>query len=263
MATDGRGSPNHGGAVKSLETAFDVIDAVERLTDPGVTDVAEEVGLAKSTVFDHLRTLEANHFVVKTDDDTYRIGLRFLDYGGKARSERELYRIAKPELEKLAEETGELVNLVVEEQGMGIYLDYIRGQDSVNLDTYIGKREYLHSTAFGKAMLAHMPAPKVDEIVDRHGLAPETDRTVTSRSALDERLENVRERGYAIDREERLNGLRCVAAPVTPDDGEVIGAVSISGPTGRLQDNRLTEELADEAMRTTNIIEINRAYSNP
>lgn len=263
MTVDETGRRDRGGAVKSLQTAFDVVDAVERLDDPGVTDVSEEVGVAKSTVFDHLQTLEANDFVVKNGDGAYRIGLRFLDYGGKARSRLDLYRIAKPEVEKLAEETGELVNLVVEEKGMGVYVDYVRGEESVNLDTYVGKREQLHSTAFGKAMLAHMPEPRVDEILERHGLPPETDRTVTSRSALEDRLERVRERGYALDREERLDGLRCVAAPVTSSESGVIGAVSISGPTSRLEGERLTDELADEVIRTANIIEINLTYSNP
>lgn len=247
--------------MKSLERAFAVLEAVATLEEPGVTEIAEEIGVAKSTVFDHLKTLEANDFVVKTEDSSYRLGLRFLDYGGQTRSQFELYRIAKPELEKLAAETDELVNLVVEEHGVGVYIDYVKGAEAVNLDTYVGKRELLHSTACGKAILAHLPDERVDEIVDRHGLPGETDRTVTSRAELDERLERVRERGFAVDREEQLAGLRCVAAPVTDGESEVLGSVSVSGPTSRLQDDRLTNELAEKVMRTANIIEINLTYS--
>lgn len=261
MATDPRPALDHDQPVKSLVTAIRVLEAVEALDDPGVTDIADEVGVAKSTVFDHLKTLEANCFVVKTDENSYRIGLRFLDFGGRVRSQLELYRIAKDEVSKLADETGELVNLVVEEHGLGVYVDYVKGADSINLDTYVGKREHLHNTAFGKAMLAYMPEARVDAIIERRGLPAETTETVTSRADLEERLDRVRELGFAVDREERLDGLRCVAAPIKGDEAGVRGAVSISGPTSRLQDDRLMNELADEVMRTANIIEINLTYS--
>lgn len=257
-----RGSADtRGGQIQSVDTAFEILDAIEALAEPTLSVIADEVDLAKSTVFDHLQTLEAKDFVVRTADDSYRIGLRFLDYGGQARNQHEIYRIAKPELEKLAETTGELVNLAVEEHGIGVYVDYVRGEESVNLDTYVGKREYLHSTAFGKAILAFLPDHRVDEIIDRRGLPSETEGTVATRSELDSRLERIRKRGFAVDREERLEGLRCVAAPVVNSDDGVLGAVSISGPTSRLHDDRLTNELADEVMRTANIIEINLTYS--
>lgn len=261
MATNPETTTDDDQPVKSLGTAIRVLEAVEAMGTPGVTEIAAEVDVAKSTVFDHLKTLEAHQLVVKTDDNSYRIGLRFLDFGGRVRNELELYQIARDEVEKLAESTGELVNLVVEEHGLGVYIDYVRGAESINLDTYVGKREHLHSTAFGKAMLAYMPKDRVDEIVRRHGLPSETEATVIDRSDLDEGLEVVRERGFAVDREERLAGLRCVAAPILSDGTGVVGAVSISGPTSRLHDDRLMNELADEVKRTANIIEINLTYS--
>ena len=261
MTTDKRAGSENARPVKSLETAFRILEALETLDAPGVTEVADEVGVAKSTVFDHLRTLEDNDFVVRTADRGYEIGLRFLDYGGRVRSDMPLYEIGKVEVEKLADETGELVNLVVEEHGLGVYLDYVKGSNAINLDTYVGKREHLHNTAFGKAMLAFMPETRVDEIVAKHGFPQETERSVSNREELDERLERVRERGFAVDREERLAGLRCVAVPIKGGDDGVLGAVSISGPTSRLQDDRLLNELSNETMRTANILEINLTYS--
>lgn len=249
-----------GGGVKSLETAFRIINELEALDGAGVTEVAEEIGLAKSTVHDHLTTLKSNGFLVK-DGGIYRVSLRFLDHGGQARDRLEVYQTAKPEIKKLADQTGELVNLVVEENGFGVYVDYAKGEDAVNLDTYLGKHEPLHSTAFGKAILANVPMSRVNEIVEHHGLPGETDRTITSREALDERLETVRENGFALDTEERLEGLSCVAAPIKTGDGGVAGAISVSGPAGRLQGSKLTNELANEVMRTANIIEINMTYS--
>lgn len=248
------------GGVKSLETAIEIIHELQRLNGAGVTEVAEEVGLAKSTVHDHLTTLESNGYLVK-DEGIYSVSLRFLDHGGRVRNRLKVYQTAKPEIEKLAHKTGELVNLVIEENGLGVYIDYAKGEDAVNLDTYLGKHEPLHSTAFGKAILANIPTSKVDEIVERHGLPAETDETVTSRGALEERLETVRENGFAIDNEERLDGLNCVGAPIKSSDGGVAGAISVSGPAGRLQSSKLSVELANEVIRVANIIEINMTYS--
>lgn len=246
--------------VKSLDTAFEILETIQRLDEPGVTRIAEEVGVAKSTVFDHLATLRSRDFAVESGEG-YRIGLRFLDFGGRARRNLDLYETAKPQIDKLAAETGELVNLTVEERGMGVYVYFVEGEEAVKLDTYVGKREHLHCTAFGKAILAHLPEERVEAIVEHRGLEPGTDRTIDSVTALQERLDVVRERGYAVDREERLNRLCCVAAPVTSDDGDILGAVSISGPRSRFEDDRLSGELADEVTRTSNIIEINITYS--
>lgn len=246
--------------VKSVKTAVRLIETLEALDGAGVTELADEVGIAKSTVHDHLRTLEATDFVVK-DGRKYRVGLRFLDHGGRARSRQDVYEHGKPELRKLADNTGELANLVVEEHGLGVYVDVARGKNAVNLDTYIGKREFLHSTAVGKAILAHLPSGRIDAILDRHGLPAETDRTATTRDELAEELETVRDRGYATDKEERLSGLRCVAAPIVTDEGTVLGAVSVSGPASRMNDDRLEGELATEVRRIANIIEVNVSYS--
>ena len=245
--------------VKSVETAVRILETLEELDGAGVTELAGEVEIAKSTVHDHLRTLEAKEFVVK-DGSKYHVGLRFLDHGGRARKRQKVYNVGKPEIRKLAENTGELANLVVEEHGLGVYIDVARGANAVNLDTYIGKREFLHSTAVGKAILSHLPKDQVDSIVDKHGLPKETERTTTARDELYRELETVRERGFATDKEERLSGLRCVAAPIVLNERDVLGAVSVSGPASRMQDERLESELATEVIRITNIIEVNTSY---
>lgn len=245
--------------VKSIETAILLIETLDGLGSAGVTELANEAGIAKSTVHDHLKTLEAHELVVN-EDGQYNLGLRFLDYGGRARVKKDVYQTAKPELEKLAENTGEIANLVVEEHGVGIYIDVARGENAVNLDTYVGKREYLHSTAVGKTILAHLPPEETDSIISKHGLPEETNHTTTSREELYAELETVRDRGFATDKEERLSGLRCVAAPIVPEEGRVYGGVSVSGPVSRMQDERLKGELADEVKRIANIIEVNVLY---
>ena len=252
--------PDAAAPVKSVETAIRIVETVEALDGAGISELATELGVAKSTVHDHLKTLEAHEFVTRCGN-RYHIGLRFLDHGGRARSRTKVYPVARTEVDRLAEETGETANLVVEEHGLGVYVHVARGEMAINLDTYIGKREHLHNTAVGKAILAHLSDERVDAILDRWGMPRDTDRTVASREDLDDELRRARERGYAIDREERLPGLRCVAAPIVREGTDVVGAISISGPASRMDDDRIEGTLADKVLRTANIVEVNVTYS--
>lgn len=153
-----------------------------------------------------------------------------------------------------------MANLLVEEHGRGVFLYRAKGADAVHMDTHAGKRVPLHTTGFGKSILAHLPAKRVETILDRHGLPSVTSGTITDRAALYEELETVRERGYAYDDEERLEGLRCVAAPIVVNE-TVLGAVSVSGPKSRMQRDWYTDELPSLVMSAANVIEINSTYA--
>ncbi|MFC7222484.1 IclR family transcriptional regulator [Halalkalicoccus sp. GCM10025322] len=245
--------------VGATETSLRIIDALRTLDGAGVTDLAEHLELPKSTVHNHLQTLRRNEYVTKQDSQ-YAVGLRFLQLGEYARDRRQIATIAPPEIDKLAEETREMANLLVEEHGRGVFLYRAKGADAVHMDTHAGKRVHLHTTGFGKAILAHLPEERVDRILDRHGLPAVTPSTITDRERLLAELETVRERGYAYDDEERLEGLRCVAAPIVVD-GDVLGAVSVSGPRSRIRDEYYREELPSLVMSTANVIEINSTYA--
>jgi len=245
--------------VKSVETTFSVINALRSLGGAGPSEVANHVDIPKSTVHDHLRTLEACEYVV-FDGSNYRIGPRFLELGGYARSRMKLHQVGTSELRKLATETGEHANLMVEDYGYGIFLDKSKGQNAVRLDTYVGMRVHLQSTALGKAILAHMPRERVERILDLHGLPQITENTITDRQALFDELETVREQGFAIDDEERVDGVWCIGAPIQSDD-RVLGAVSVSGPTSRMKNERLDDEIASLVRSTANVIEVNSTYS--
>jgi DNA-binding IclR family transcriptional regulator len=246
--------------VKSVERTFEIIGGLQELDGAGVTELSTYLGLPKSTVHNYLSTLEQESYVVR-DDGTYRVGLRFLEHGAYARNQLQLFDIARPEMDRLADETGELCNLLVEEHGVGTYLYRSSGEHAVQVKEHIGTRVALHSTALGKAILAHLPTERVDEIVDQHGLPAATDQTVTDREELESQLETVRERGVAFDDEERLPGLRCVAAPILSNDDRVLGAISISGPSHRLQGERFRDELSERVLETANVIELNVTYS--
>lgn len=244
--------------IKTTQTCFRIIETLRHLQGAGVTELADQLDIPNSTVHDHLKTLEREDCVVKRDDQ-YHIGMRFLELGGHARNKKRVFQIAQPEMRRLADETGEHVNVMIEEHGWGIFLHRIEGKEAVELDTHAGMRVYLHTTALGKAMLSHMSEERVEKIIETQGLPEMTDNTLSTREELFEELEAIRDRGYATDDEERIAGMRCVAVPICPGD-RVLGAVSVSGPKSKMQGERFQSELPRKVQRTANIIEVNTQH---
>lgn len=245
--------------VRTTEKTLALIEELRNRGPCGVTELAEGLEMGKSAVHNHLTTLQQHGYVLKEGDE-YKLGLKFLEVGGYSRKSMEFYQVAEPEVKSLAAETGELANLLVEEQGMGVYLMRSKGEKAVDLDTYAGLRTYLHTTALGKAILAHLPEERVDEIIKQHGLEQVTPQSVGTREELFDVLENIRERGYAIDDGERLEGLRCIAAPVKRSSGEVMGSLSISAPATRVSDEDFHGELPERVLSAANVIELNINY---
>lgn len=250
---------DQGGKVKTARTTFRIIEAIEERDGATLAELTEELSLSRSSIHNYLHTLEAEEYLVK-DGATYRVGLRFLGLGGRARNRGPLYRVAAGEVRRLAEETGQMANLVVEEHGWGYYLCRERGAQGVNSDPYVGDRVHLHNTAVGKAILAHLPRERVDEIVDQRGLPEFTENTITDRQELFDHLDGIRQDGVAYDDEEAMPGLRCVAVPIVTNDDEVAGAISINGPKGRFQGELYRSELPERIGEAVNVVEVDLEF---
>ena len=246
--------------IQAAEITVAVLRGLKEINGGGVTELADHLGMSKSRVHNYLTTLRQEEYVVK-EGTNYDIGLRLVGLGTYARHQQEIHQVAKPELEDLAEETGDLVNLLIEEYGKGIYLHREQGESAVEVDSYTGHRVHLHNTALGKAILAELPHERVEEIINQHGLPATTENTITERDELFDRLDQVREQGVAFDDEERLPGLRCVAHAVTDNDGKVHGAISVSGPSSRMQGDRYEEDIPQKLEEATNIVSLNMSYS--
>lgn len=246
--------------VKTTAKSFRIIQCLKTLDGARVTDLADELGMGKSTVHNHLRTLVDEGYVIQRDE-AYHLGLQFLELGGYIRNQMDVYELAEPEVKTLAEQTDELANFAVPERGKAVYIYRSKGSRAVDLDTYAGMRAYMHNTALGKAILAHLPRNRVESILDHHGMPAETDNSITDRERLAEELERVRSEGYAQDHEERLGGLRCVAAPIKSTDDVVRGAISVAAPKSRMKDERYNEEIPEMVRSAANVIELNLKYS--
>jgi DNA-binding IclR family transcriptional regulator len=246
--------------VKAVRTSFRVIEALMTLDGATVSELASSLDLPSSTVHDHLKTLETEQYVVR-DGSEYRIAVRFLELGGYARVRKKPYQVAAPEVKKLAEQSGEHANLMIEEHGLGVFVCVEKGKNALSLDTYEGMRVHLQTTGLGKAILAHLPRERVDAIFDQHGLPTVTSQTKTDRDELHEEFERIRTRGYAFDEEERIDGVCCVAVPVFDDQGTVLGAISVSTPSAKLRSEQFREELPRQVLSAANVIEVNLNYS--
>lgn len=247
------------GNIRSVETAFAVVELLGRREITGIGEVAAELDLAKSTAHNHLTTLKNLGYVVH-DDGVYRLSWRFLELGEQIRDTKTEYRFLGEYVSKLAGRFEERAQFIVEENGEGVYLYRETGSRAVWTDSGVGKRICLHSTAAGKAILAFLPERRVEEIVERRGLRRVTAHTITDVGDLFEELRAVRQRGYAFNREENLERLNAVGVPVRDGDGGVLGALSVSGPSHRLKGDRLETEVPEYMLGLANEIELNLAY---
>lgn len=253
-------TPDESGKVKSVRRAMEIVEAIRERHGARVSELSTEFGVAKSTIHSHVTTLQEEGYLIKEGDE-YQIGSLFLRLGEYARTRREEYEMAGQKVKELAEQSEERSQFAVEEQGRIVFLYRESGSHAVNTGTEIGRRRYLHTSSAGKVILAHLSDQMVRDIIDQWGLPEVTENTITTEEELHEELETIRDQGYAVNIEENIKGLRAVGAPVRTDEGEIIGGISISGPSHRLKDDRLHNELADLVRGEANELELNIAYS--
>lgn len=239
----------------SVDRAFDVIECLRRSGPSTLTSIAEEFDMPMSTAHIHLSTLAANDYVIK-EDGTYQLSFRFLRTGGTLRTGLSIFRTAKSEVDELQSEVGENTNLVCREGGSMVQLYKSENPDSIDNNPPIGTYFDLHATAAGKAMLSQLPDSAVESFIDEFGLEAHTETTVTDREELFAELERVRDREYAINRGEHYPGVSAVGTSILSDSGDVLGAISISGPRSRIGVDRIEAELAPALLDRRNIIEL-------
>ncbi|MFJ5262663.1 IclR family transcriptional regulator [Streptomyces sp. NPDC088387] len=238
VASGGRSTPS---AVQSVDRAVSVLEILARLGEAGVTEIADELDVHKSTAFRLLGVLENRGLVGQAKDrGKYYLGAGVLRLAGAAAVRLDISQEGVPLCRELADELGETVNIAVLDDDAAVNIMQARGSASVTAQNWLGRRTPLHATSSGKVLLAHMPATLREGLLAR-SLPRFTQRTITGPVALRGELDAVIERGYALAVEELEVGLAATAAPVRAHDGRVIGAVSASGPVYRLDPERLPE----------------------
>jgi DNA-binding IclR family transcriptional regulator len=246
--------------VNTTERSIEIVELIKRQNGLSLIELTELTGLAKSTVHRHVKTLQAHGFLVERDGQ-YKIGLRFLDLGIHARNDRQLYEIGSPKIDQIAQDVGEDVWLLTYEGGHSIVLDRADLNNPLQTSERLGQRRILHQSAGGKAILAALPDSTVAEIIETHGLPTLTDKTITEKATLYEELAEIGRRGYACNFGETVEGLNAVSVAITGPDGDVRGAVSVTGPEKRLDEQMIHGEIADSLLAAANEMEISLRYS--
>ena len=213
-----------------------------------MTELAERVGLHKSTVHRFMVNLDAAGLVERNArTGRYRLGLHIFELGGLVMQQMNLWDEALPFLEGLVRDTGETGHLAVLDGGEAIYIERVEARRALRVPSAIGRGYPAHATNLGKVLLADLPRERVAEIVAERGLASYTPNTITDLGRLEAELERIRQCGYAIDDEEYDEGLRCIGAGVRDHSGHVVSALGIGGPVTRITPERV-EELAGLVM---------------
>ncbi|MFF9867131.1 IclR family transcriptional regulator [Streptomyces sp. NPDC013953] len=227
--------------MRSVDRAVSVLEILARHGEAGVTDIAGELNVHKSTAFRLLGVLENRGLVAQARDrGKYFLGAGVLRLAGAAAVRLDISREGGPVCRELADELGETVNIAVLDDDAAVSVVQARGPASVAAQNWLGRRTPLHATSTGKVLLAHLPVTLREGLLART-LPRYTAHTVTSAGMLRSALRAVREQGFALAVEELEPGLHAAAAPVRGHDGTVIGAISVSGPAYRLERDRLPE----------------------
>jgi DNA-binding IclR family transcriptional regulator len=236
--------------VQSVTRAFSILELLrEHPTGLGVSDIAEKLGLSTTTAHRLVNTLIACKVVEQNGDNRhYRLAPYLLLYSKAVLDRFDFISSSRPYLGELSKVVGETVFMGILDDFELVYVDHVDSLDhALRLTPQIGRRHSAHATALGKVLLANLPASVVEMYFNGVGQLPRlTDNTITDPTALRQELALTRERGYALDNEESETGICCIAMPVCSVEGQVVAAVSISGPATRIRKKGLETELKDE-----------------
>jgi DNA-binding IclR family transcriptional regulator len=214
----------------------------DRSSECGLAELCVALRLHKSTVHRLMMVLEQHRLVVKNPETgRYRLGLKLFELGTRAIDGLDLRGRARPYLNRLQDAFGETVFFCILDEGQVFYVEKVESQRSVRTACTVGSRAPAYCTAVGKAMLAELPDAEVNGIIRSSGLKEITANTITTAAELRAELKTVRSRGYAIDDEEKEEGLRCVGAAVRGHSRKLVAAMSVSGPAFRMTKERIPE----------------------
>lgn len=222
-----------GTTVQSVSRALDILNYFETEESLGISELAERMGLSKSSVYGLVNTLTAYGYLQQTENRKYRLGIRLFELGNVMHQRIDQRAEAKVLCGRLSEKLETTVHLAMHSAGDVIYIDKVNDPRSIISYSQVGKRAPMYCTAVGKAMMAHLPESYREQFVYSREMRSATELTVVTREGLEAELDAIRRRGYAMDNEELEKGICCIAAPVFNDYQEPQMAISASFLTAR------------------------------
>ncbi len=208
-------------------------------------DIAKDLKMTNTTATRYLNTLMDKGYIQQNPATLkYSATFKIVALANHVSNHKDLKMIARPYLERLTREFGESTNIAVEENMSSVYIDVIRDTNSSLMAIqYVGNAAPMHCTGNGKLLLLNYSDEELEQFILKKGLPQFTENTYVTKESLKQELERIRRRGYAYDEEERELGIRCLAFPVFDAQGRIIAGMSVTGPKGRMTDERLNERL--------------------
>ncbi|HKD50470.1 MAG TPA: IclR family transcriptional regulator [Candidatus Acidoferrum sp.] len=238
----------------AVERALNILEAAAQRRE-GLTnsEISRKLAIPKSSASYILRTLERRGYLRRdVESGRYRLGLKILSLGSDAQSNLDIADVALPFMRALEEKIHMTVHLAVLDQGEAVYIEKVEAPGFFKVNTWVGRRMFLHSTSVGKCLLAWLPKQEVETIVKQQGLKKRTPKTITTMTRLLADLQRVKDEGYAVDDEENSLGARCLGAPVFDVAGNVVAALGASGTLTQVDEAslpRLAESVKETARR--------------
>jgi IclR family acetate operon transcriptional repressor len=229
-------------SLESIDRMISVLDALETAHDQSLEQIAKGAKLSESTALRYLMSLTKHDFVERNNaTGSFRLGLRLFRLGSLAIDRRDISSISQPVMARLLAGFGESVNLATRQQSTIVLIRVLDSPNPLRKGSRVGETDSWHATSLGKALMGAMTDADVLAVLNGTQLTPFTPNTMTTAEQISRDLQSVRSRGYAIDDEESVEGLRCVGAAILDHGGVPSYALSVSGPKSRMSYSKIQE----------------------
>lgn len=221
--------------IQSLDRGIQILLILAQKSSAGITELAEELGVDKSTASRLVETLR-NRDMVRVDPETkkYRLGFRILHLGEALKDNINVIAIARPMLLSLSAQLNESVHFCAYNNSSVYVMDQVRSSKNYALSATVGMIEPLHCSSVGKCILAYRRPETIRALLEDYTFTPYTEHTITNKEALLEHLDQIRANGFALDDEEMAHGVRCIAVPIYDYRNSVRYSIGVSGPKSNL-----------------------------
>lgn len=248
--------------IESIDKALDILEFLSKNEQEiGISEISKKLNMGLSTVHRILSTLKSRDFIIQNHKTAkYRLSIKLFELGCKVQNSKNLIKTINPYLRKLSKLTNETANLAILEDKEVVYLDTIESSETLRTGIVPGTRTIAHCTALGKALLAYLPNSEFVQLYrNDNNIISLTKNSISSKDELKKELRKVKENGYALDREESIEGINCVGAPILNQQGEPVAAISITGPASRFTMDKI-ENAKNELIMLSR--EISNLYYN-
>jgi len=242
--------------VQSVDRALSILELLSKYPKGlGLTTIAKELNLAKSTAHRLVSSLVTRDFIYQSKkDESYKLSFKLAKLSFGIIENIDIRKIARPYIEELSAEVNEVVHLCILDGHEVVYIDKVESTRTLRMYSQIGKRALLHCTGVGKMILSGLPDNEIKNIIDRTGLPKFTENTITSWESLQNDIQLIRSRGYSLDQEEHESGIYCISAPIYDYTGEIVAGFSVSGPTERVTEGISSNHYKKHVLETSRTI---------